>query len=201
MLKACRTKMLSLRQYVWKVADRKKIHDAPRQPRTCSHPIYARTITGVCQAISSLLFSCIYIHRNPRKWLIILKYFFWNPMDIILFISKWVCVCMCAVACVRACICMCVHVHVRVCTCARACACVYVCVYVRVHVHVCVFVCVRACILKYIVSSTWITHPPSINTKQVCMLAADNTGFNTTGRYCTKWSPNISPTRAQALIM
>ena len=28
-----------------------KIHDAPRQPRTCSHPIYAQTLTGVCQAI------------------------------------------------------------------------------------------------------------------------------------------------------
>ena len=29
----------------------KKIHDAPRQPRTCSHPIYAQTLTGVCQVI------------------------------------------------------------------------------------------------------------------------------------------------------
>jgi len=23
-----------------------KIHDAPRQPQTCSHPIYARMLTG-----------------------------------------------------------------------------------------------------------------------------------------------------------
>jgi len=42
-----------------------KIHDAPRQPQTCSHLIYARTLTGVCQAIrifSPCFFSCIYIH-------------------------------------------------------------------------------------------------------------------------------------------
>ena len=37
-----------LGQYVWKVADRRK---NPWQPRTCSHPIYAQTLTGVCQAI------------------------------------------------------------------------------------------------------------------------------------------------------
>ena len=32
-------------------------------------------------------FLCIYIQRNPRKWLIILKYFLWNLMDIVLFIK------------------------------------------------------------------------------------------------------------------
>jgi len=32
-----------------------KIHDAPRQPRTCSHPIYAQTLTGVCQAIRMII--------------------------------------------------------------------------------------------------------------------------------------------------
>ena len=37
-----------------------KIHDAPRQPRTCSHPIYARTLTGVCQAIR--IFSPCFFH-------------------------------------------------------------------------------------------------------------------------------------------
>jgi len=29
----------------------------------------------------------LYIHRNPREWLIILKYFLWNLMDIVLFIK------------------------------------------------------------------------------------------------------------------
>jgi len=41
-------------------AGEKKIHDAPRQPRTCSHPIYARTLTGVCQAIR--IFSPCFFH-------------------------------------------------------------------------------------------------------------------------------------------
>ena len=47
---------------------------------------------GVCRApdrdIFSLLFSCIYIHRNPREWLI-LKYL-WNLMVIVLFIKAYV---------------------------------------------------------------------------------------------------------------
>ena len=34
-----------------------------------------------------VFFSCIYIHRNPRKWLIILKYLLWNLMVIVLFIK------------------------------------------------------------------------------------------------------------------
>ena len=37
-----------------------KIHDAPRQPRTCSHPIYTRTLTGVWQAIK--IFSPCFFH-------------------------------------------------------------------------------------------------------------------------------------------
>ena len=37
-----------------------KIHDAPVQPRTCSHPIYARMLTGVCQAIR--IFSPCFFH-------------------------------------------------------------------------------------------------------------------------------------------
>ena len=47
----------------------------PRQPQSCSRSIYARTLTGVCQAITGnqdifslfALFSCIYIHRNLRE--------------------------------------------------------------------------------------------------------------------------------------
>jgi len=35
-----------------------KFHDAPRQPQTCSHPIYAGTLTGD-QDIFSLLYSYI----------------------------------------------------------------------------------------------------------------------------------------------
>jgi len=37
-----------------------KIHDALRQPRTCSHPIYTQTLTGVCQAIR--IFSPCFFH-------------------------------------------------------------------------------------------------------------------------------------------
>ena len=39
-----------------------KIHDAPRQPQTCSHPIYTRTLTRVCQAIR--IFSLCFFHDN-----------------------------------------------------------------------------------------------------------------------------------------
>jgi len=39
-----------------------KIHDAPGQPQTCSHPIYARTLTGVCQAIR--IFSPYFFHES-----------------------------------------------------------------------------------------------------------------------------------------
>ena len=44
-------KMVSQDSMFEKLQTGEKIHDAPRQPRTCSHPIYARTLTGVCQAI------------------------------------------------------------------------------------------------------------------------------------------------------
>ena len=51
-----------------KKVEEEKIHDLNLQPRTCSHPINARTLTGVCQAvrmISSCIFQvAIYIHRN-----------------------------------------------------------------------------------------------------------------------------------------
>ena len=39
------------------------------------------------QDVFSLFFSCLYIHRSPREWLIILKYLLWNLMDIVLFIK------------------------------------------------------------------------------------------------------------------
>ena len=69
------TKDDKLGQYVWKVADRRK---NPWYTRTasnlqpfdlCSNAY--RNLPGD-QDIFSLLFSCIYIHRNLRKWLIIL---------------------------------------------------------------------------------------------------------------------------------
>ena len=63
-----------------------KIHDAPRQPRTCSHSIYARMLTGVCQAIrtfSPCFFCYISIH------VIVYAYTF----IIIIFVFVHVCVC------------------------------------------------------------------------------------------------------------
>ena len=39
-----------------------KIHDAPGQPQTCSHPIYARTLTGVCQVIR--IFSLCFMYSK-----------------------------------------------------------------------------------------------------------------------------------------
>ena len=38
----------------------------PRQPQTCSHPIYAQTLTEQ-PGIFSLLFFCINIHRNTSE--------------------------------------------------------------------------------------------------------------------------------------
>ena len=72
--------MSSLRQYVWKFTDRIK---NPRQPWTCSHLINAWMLTGVCQVIR--IFSPCFFHVFifTRKWLIILKYFLWNLMDIV----------------------------------------------------------------------------------------------------------------------
>jgi len=43
-----------------------KIHDAPGQPRTCSHPIYARTLTGVI--------ATDYLVRSKLKSAITTKY-------------------------------------------------------------------------------------------------------------------------------
>ena len=43
-----------------------RIHDAPRQPLTCSHLIYARMLTGVCQAIR--IFSpCFFVYLYPQE--------------------------------------------------------------------------------------------------------------------------------------
>jgi len=82
--------MLSLGQYVWKVADRRKNAWCTKtalnlQPSNLCSNAY-RSLSGD-QDIFSLLFSCGYIHRNPRKWLIILKYFLSNSMNIVLFIK------------------------------------------------------------------------------------------------------------------
>jgi len=51
-----------LTEYVWKVKERRKIHG---QPQTCSHTIYAWTLTGVCQAVMYFLLaiSSVCIHR------------------------------------------------------------------------------------------------------------------------------------------
>ena len=79
-----------LGQYVWKVTDRRKnpwctSHLQPSNLRSNAY----RSLPGD-QDIFSLLFSCIYIHRNPRKWLIIFKYFLWNLIDIVLFIKIFI---------------------------------------------------------------------------------------------------------------
>ena len=72
-------KDVKLAQYVWKVTDRRKNPWCTRtasnlQPSDLRSNAY-RSLPGD-QDIFSLLFSYIYIHRNPRKWLIILKYFY-----------------------------------------------------------------------------------------------------------------------------
>jgi len=45
----------------------KKIHDAPRQPRTCSHPIYTRTLTGVYQAIRIFSPCCFHVFISTGR--------------------------------------------------------------------------------------------------------------------------------------
>jgi len=54
-----------------KVAEkRKKSMIAPRQPQTCSHPIYARTLYRSLpdnHDVFSQLISCTCIHRNPGE--------------------------------------------------------------------------------------------------------------------------------------
>ena len=72
----------NLGQYIWKVADRRKNPWCTRtatnlQPSDLCSNAY-RSLPGD-QDIFSLLFSCIYIHRNPRKWLIILKLLLVEP--------------------------------------------------------------------------------------------------------------------------
>ena len=79
-------------QYVWKVAGRRKNPWCTKtasdlQPSDLRSNAY-RSLPGD-RDIFSLLFSYIYIHRNPRKWLIIFKYFLWNLMDIVLFIKTY----------------------------------------------------------------------------------------------------------------
>ena len=44
----------------------KKFMIVPRQPQTCSHPIYAQTLTGVFQAIR--MFSpCFFMYLHPQE--------------------------------------------------------------------------------------------------------------------------------------
>ena len=52
-----------------------KIHDAPGQPRTCSHLIYAQTLTGVCQAM--------FTHRSPPEGGLLKYLLFCRHMTII----------------------------------------------------------------------------------------------------------------------
>ena len=46
-------------QWVRSLLKEEKIHDLNLQPRTCSHPINARTLTGVCRAVR-MFSSCIF---------------------------------------------------------------------------------------------------------------------------------------------
>ena len=49
----------------------------PRQPRTCSHPINARTLTGVCQAVR--MFSPCQFHAYVSKELWRVTYYLKVP--------------------------------------------------------------------------------------------------------------------------
>ena len=53
----------------------------PGQPRTSSHPINARTLTGVCQAVRMFSRSIGSLESITSK------YPLWNEMDISLFIK------------------------------------------------------------------------------------------------------------------
>jgi len=69
-----------------------KIQDAQRQPRTCSHPIYAQTLTGVCQAIR--IFSPYFFHvfistGTLESDLIYWSIFLWNLMEFVGYISMY----------------------------------------------------------------------------------------------------------------
>jgi len=61
---ACsKTKMVHLDK-VWfekLVERRKKSMTGPRQPRTCSHPIYVQTLTGVHQAVRYFLLAIFHV--------------------------------------------------------------------------------------------------------------------------------------------
>ena len=49
-----------------------------------------RSLPGDQDIVSLLFFHVFnYIHRNPRQWRIILKYFLWNLMDIVLAIYMY----------------------------------------------------------------------------------------------------------------
>jgi len=75
-LKICRTPGLTaclkiyIHRCVWKVKERTMT--GPRQPWTCSHLIYAQTLTEVYQLAFSLLFSFIYFsftsHHGAIHW-------------------------------------------------------------------------------------------------------------------------------------
>ena len=60
-------KMLSLDSMFEKLQTGEKICDAPRQPQPSNLCSNAYRSLQSNQDIFSLLFSCIYIHRNPRK--------------------------------------------------------------------------------------------------------------------------------------
>ena len=108
--------MLGLGQYVWKVADRRKNPWCTKtasnlQPSDLRLNAY-RSLLGN-QDISPCFFSCIYIHRNPRKRLIILKYFLWNLMDIVLFIKALQHMCWRSVGHQVLCVISSLYVHVQ----------------------------------------------------------------------------------------
>jgi len=39
----------------------------PRQPQTCSHPIYTRMLTGVYQAVKYFLLAIFHVYKSVLK--------------------------------------------------------------------------------------------------------------------------------------
>ena len=59
----------------------------PGKPRSCSHPIYARTFTGVGQTVRMFSLMYLYLLEPIESDLLSQSTPVWNQMDIILFIK------------------------------------------------------------------------------------------------------------------
>jgi len=77
--------MLSLDSMFEKLQTREKIPDS-LEPAAIQFTLERSQESARQSGYFLPAFSFIYINGDPRKWLIILKYFLWNLMDIALFI-------------------------------------------------------------------------------------------------------------------